>query len=83
MESISSNLERLVKKEIERVEKILQSIICVDLKCRDVLININSYFNDAKYFFSKNDLINAFEAIIICWAYLDCLIKIGMIKKDI
>ena len=39
-----------------------------------------SYFKDAKYFYEKGDFINAFEAVIISWAYIDALLHLGKVK---
>lgn len=80
MESISSNLEKLVEKEIKRVEDMIKNIVYCNVNCKEIMINMNSYFNDSKFFFEKKDFLNAFEAIIICWSYLDCLLKLGLIK---
>jgi len=80
MESTLQNLEKLVEKEIEKVKKILDNIISVDLKAKEVFILVNSYFNDSIYFFNKKDFLNSFEAIVITWSYLDCLAHLELIK---
>jgi len=67
-------LEELTKKEIEKMEKVLKEVKVKDAKALEVYNLALSYFTDAKHFFKKKDFVRAFEAIVICWAYLDaCL----------
>ncbi len=40
----------------------------------------SNYFKDGGYFLEKKQFIEAFEAFIISWAYLDCGIKLGYFK---
>ena len=61
----------LAKKEIDKVELILKELKLIDSKGKDILNLINSYFEDAKYFYSKKQFIQAFEAAVMCWTYAD------------
>ena len=64
-------IEYLAKKEIDKVELILKELKLVDSKGKDILNLINSYFEDAEYFYNKKQFIQAFEAAIMCWTYAD------------
>jgi hypothetical protein len=33
----------------------------------------SSYFNDAKYFYEKNEFVKSFELVNYCWGLLDAL----------
>lgn len=64
-------LEDLCKKEIEKMEKVFKEIKVVDKNGLELYNLALSYFTDSKYFLEKKDLIRAFEAIVISWAYID------------
>ena len=65
-------------REIQRMEKVFSNIEIVE---DTRLLNLaKSYFADAKYFYEKGDFLNAFEAIVISWAYVDALLHFGKVK---
>ncbi len=64
-------IESLAKKEIDKVEVILKSLKLADSKGKNIMNLINSYFEDAKYFYDKKQFIQAFEAAVMCWTYAD------------
>lgn len=64
-------LETFAKKEIEKIENVIKELKLVESDGTQLLKLINSYFNDAKYFYDKKDFLRAFEAAVICWAYVD------------
>ena len=64
-------MESLAKKEIGKVDIILKELKLVDPKGKNILDLINSYFEDAKYFYSKKQYVQAFEAAVMCWTYAD------------
>ena len=64
-------IESLARKEIDKVELILKDLKLVDSKGADILELITSYFKDAKYFYSKKQFVQAFEAAVMCWTYAD------------
>jgi hypothetical protein len=73
-------LEELTKKEIEKMEKVLKEVKVKDAKALEVYNLALSYFTDAKYFLDKKDFIRSFEAIVICWAYLDACLHFGFLE---
>jgi hypothetical protein len=73
-------LEELTRKEIEKMEKVLREVKIKDVKALEVYNLALSYFNDAKHFLGKKDFVRAFEAIVICWAYLDACLHFGFLE---
>jgi hypothetical protein len=75
-------LEDLARKEIEKMEKILKEVKVKDTKALEVYNLALSYFTDAKHFLEKKDFVRAFEAIVICWAYLDACLHFGFLETS-
>jgi len=73
-------LEELTKKEIEKMEKVLKEVKVKDAKALEVYNLALSYFTDAKHFLDKKDFVRAFEAIVICWAYLDACLHFNLLE---
>ncbi|KJE49473.1 MULTISPECIES: DUF357 domain-containing protein [Acidiplasma] len=44
----------------------------------DHLEMVKNYYNDARYFYEKNDLINAFAALNYSYGWLDSGIRLGI-----
>ncbi len=40
------------------------------------------YLSDAEYFLKKGDELRAVEALAISWAYIDALLRIGIVKVE-
>ncbi|MCL4311750.1 MAG: DUF357 domain-containing protein [Candidatus Thermoplasmatota archaeon] len=49
---------------------------------KDHMEMILSYYNDAKYFYDKNDFINAFAALNYSYGWIDSAIRIGLFDGD-
>jgi hypothetical protein len=73
-------LEELTKKEVEKMENVLKEVKIKDAKALEVYNLALSYFTDAKHFLDKKDFVRAFEAIVICWAYLDACLHFGFLE---
>jgi hypothetical protein len=73
-------LEELARKEIEKMEKVFKEVKIKDAKALEVYNLALSYFTDAKHFLDKKDFVKAFEAIVICWAYLDACLHFGFLE---
>ncbi len=73
--------EDLIKKEKRRIKKALDKIDFGKTKMsKHIQDFVKNYFSDSDYFFEKKDYISAFEALIICWAYLDVGAKLKIIE---
>lgn len=75
MFQIQKNLEKETLKWLNKIKPEIKKIKKV--KDPDFLANIHAYIKDTEYFLKKGDLINAFEAIIWSWSWLE----IGKQKK--
>lgn len=64
-------VEQEAKKEIERMENVLKSLKVLKPEGKEIFELINSYFTDAKHFYENKKYLQAFEAAVICWAYVD------------
>ncbi len=72
------NIRELAMREIGRMEKVFSEIEI--LEDSEVLLLAKSYFSDSKFFLEKEEYVNAFEAVVISWAYVDSLLHFGKVK---
>ena len=70
-------IKEAAQKEQKRLAEIFSELEIVN-KGEDFYSFAQNYFNDGKYFFEKKKYIEAFEAFVISWAYLDIGIKLKM-----
>ena len=59
------------EKEIKKMQPVIDSLKLKNKDGEELLKMTLSYFNDAKYFFEKGKFLQAFEAAVISWAYVD------------
>ena len=71
-------LARETKKQIEKIEKV--RIFPTSEKADEYITNIQAYIEDSKHFLKEGKLIEAFEAIIWAWAWLEILKELGYIQ---
>ena len=71
-------LARETKKQIEKIEKV--RIFSTSEKADEYITNIRAYIEDSKHFLKEGKLIEAFEAIIWAWAWLEILKELGYIQ---
>jgi len=74
------DIKKEAEKEIERIEKIINGLELIDNKGSKLHELIKAYFSDAKDFHKKEMFLQAFEAAIICWAYVDAGLHLGAFK---
>jgi uncharacterized protein len=65
------NLIKETKKWLEKIKKERENIALKDSMHTDFLENIDAYISDSEFFLENGDLIEAFEAVIWSWAYLE------------
>ena len=62
-------------KEIKRMQAVFDKI---EVKNGKEFYNFaKTYFSDSKYFYKNKKYIEAFEAAIIAWSYIDFGLKLG------
>jgi hypothetical protein len=73
-------VEEAAKKEIKRIEEIIDEVEALSEEGKEVLSLAKSYLTDAKYFCEKRRFLEAFEAAVIAWAYLDAGLHLKVFK---
>ena len=75
------NIKHAAEKEMKRMEEIFGDLEIINKHNADEFYSFaENYFEDGKYFFEKEKHIEAFEAFIIAWAYIDAGIKMKFFK---
>ena len=59
------------EKEIKKMQPVIDSLKLENKEAEELFKMTHSYFNDAKYFLEKGKFLQAFEAAVIAWAYVD------------
>jgi len=76
--STLEEIKESANKEISRMAEIFESIKVHDVeKAKEFHDFAKNYFDDGKWFFEKEKYIEAFEAAVIAWAYIDAGLKLG------
>ncbi|AAT43035.1 DUF357 domain-containing protein [Picrophilus oshimae] len=78
---LKERVERYIKIEAEALDKIRIAVPETShlmVVARDFLDMIRNYYNDALYFYDKNDLINAFAALNYSYGWIDAGIRLGI-----
>lgn len=73
-------IENEAKREIERIDKVLKKLKVVNSEGNKIFELVKSYHSDAKHFFDRKKFLQAFEASIICWAYIDSGLHLGIFE---
>lgn len=73
-------LEKESKKEMERINKIMENIEVTDSKADGLVKVINSYYEDSKAFFKRKKYLQALETAFIVWAYVDAGLHLKVFK---
>jgi len=73
-------VEEAAKKEMERMEEVIDKVEALSDEGKEVLRLAKSYLTDAKYFYEKKKFLEAFEAAVIAWAYLDAGLHLKVFK---
>ena len=71
------NIAQEAEKEMKRMEEIFSSLqVSKGEKVRELYEFARNYFEDGKHFFEGGKFIQAFEAFVIAWSYIDAGIKL-------
>ncbi|MFH0711098.1 MAG: DUF357 domain-containing protein [Candidatus Aenigmatarchaeota archaeon] len=73
-------LEKETEKEIKRIDEVLKVLEVLNQDGKGILELIESYHTDSKHFFKEKKFLQAFEAAVICWAYVDVGLHVGIFK---
>lgn len=80
-------IEQKLKKYFELTSKALKKVKIVEKhrkEAEDILDLAQRYYDDARYFEKKNDLVNAYGAVVYAHAFLDMGARLGFfdVGKD-
>ncbi|OYT41559.1 MAG: hypothetical protein B6U78_02820 [Candidatus Aenigmarchaeota archaeon ex4484_224] len=78
------DIEEAAKKEVERINEIMKNVELKNEKAREVFELAKSYAKDANYFLKEKKFLQAFEAAVIAWGFIDACLHLGYveIKKE-
>jgi hypothetical protein len=71
------------EKEIKKMQPVIDSLKLEKKEAEELFRMTVAYFNDAKYFFEKGKYVQAFEAAVIVWAYVDAGLHLGVFSIPI
>lgn len=73
-------LEAKARKEVERVDEIIENLEVLDEKAAGLVTVLKSYHQDSKGFIETKRFLEALEASFVCWAYVDAGLHLGVFK---
>lgn len=85
MTSAGTSVEQKLQKYFELTSKALKKVKIVEKhrkEAEDFLDLAQRYFDDAKYFEKKKDLVSAYGAVVYAHAFLDIGARIGFFDID-
>lgn len=79
-----TEVKGLAEKEMKRMTEIFKELNVLDKsKAQEFYDFAKNYFEDGRHFFEKEQFIQAFEAFIIAWAYLDIGLKLNLFQTKL
>ena len=88
MDPTDARLKRETVKWLEGLEKeIARGIEINGQKIKkgeiqsEALDNILAYVSDCRHFLFKNDLVNAFEAVVYAWGIYETCVRLDLLRK--
>ena len=82
---MQQSINQKLSKYFELTSKALKKVKIVEKhkkEAEDLLDLAQRYFDDAKYFEKKNDLVNAYGAVVYAHAFLDAGARLGFFDVD-
>lgn len=73
------SLKESAEREVDRVNAILPAVSALKPKGEDLLAFAEDYASDSKFFLKSKKFVEAFEAAVIAWAYVDIGLKLGLL----
>lgn len=78
-----NDIESEAEKELKRLEEIFAELKVINKEGDEFYNFAKNYFDDGKHFFNKEQFVQAFEAFITAWAYLDIGLKLGLFETNL
>ena len=71
-------IKKATEKEMKRMKAVFEKLKVHDKgKAKEFYDFASNYHSDGFYFYDKKMYVEAFEALIIAWAYIDTGLKLG------
>lgn len=79
---METDIKQYADKEMNRMKEVFSKLKVAGKggKAKEFLEFAKNYYNDGIYFSNKGQFIEAFEAFIISWAYIDIGLKLGLFE---
>ena len=79
------DIEKQAEKEIKRMDGIIGKVELVDDRGKTLFQAAKTYFSDSKYFLEKKKFLEASEAAVISWSYIDAglHVKVFRVPKEL
>lgn len=72
-------IEAAAKREVDRISKIMPGVKQTKSSGGELISFAQNYASDATFFLKRGKNVEAFEAAVIAWAYVDVGIKLGLL----
>ena len=75
-------LEQELNKHTKKMRKVFKNLrlLMKEESFKELYDSAFSYFSDSKHFHKKGMIVQAFEALIISWAYIDAGLKLEVFE---
>jgi len=78
-------LEEAAKREITKMRRVMESLsVVIESKSyresNEMKKLVDAYWTDSLHFLERKMFLEAFEAAVICWAYVDAGLHIGIFE---
>jgi hypothetical protein len=73
-------IEAAAEREVSRINKIMPKVKAIKVEGEELISFAKNYASDAEFFLKKSKFVEAFEAAIIAWAYVDIGFKQDLLE---
>jgi hypothetical protein len=79
---LEEELRHQTEKMLREVKGKRQNIRLLDHSKKDMMKNIDAYISDTSYFLGKKDFIRAFEAVVWCFAWMEIMEELKILRAE-
>lgn len=80
---MSGNIGEAARREVERMKRVMESVRLAnpeDERAVELLNLARAYQSDSEHFLDAGKMVEAFEAAVIAWAYIDAGLHLGAFR---
>jgi hypothetical protein len=78
---LEQKLRKETEKWLEKIEVERKKIKLIDDSKKELLNNIDAYISDCRHFLKEGKLIEAFEAVLWAWSWMEILLRLKILKR--